>query len=179
MVSPDTTTTDVLAQKLSDSGLRATPQREVVFSARDRTDDAVQRIRAVRSHRYRYIRNFMPEYPYMALHRYKEASYPVVPLLRRVHAAGELSGPPLALMTPRLPDEELYDTESDPHEIHNLAASSSPVHRRMRKEMRQTLDEWIVETNDRGREPESPAVVAYWQEASRKSYPHVQDTSTR
>ena len=32
MVSPDTTTTDVLAQKLSDSGLRATPQREVVFN---------------------------------------------------------------------------------------------------------------------------------------------------
>ena len=32
MVSPDTSTTDVLAQKLSDSGLRATPQREVVFN---------------------------------------------------------------------------------------------------------------------------------------------------
>ena len=31
MVSPDTTT-HVLAQKLSDSGLRATPQREVVFN---------------------------------------------------------------------------------------------------------------------------------------------------
>ncbi|HTO02401.1 MAG TPA: transcriptional repressor, partial [Opitutus sp.] len=32
MVSPDTTTTDVLAQKLSNSGLRSTPQREVVFN---------------------------------------------------------------------------------------------------------------------------------------------------
>ena len=31
MVSPDTTT-HVLAQKLSDSGLRSTPQREVVFN---------------------------------------------------------------------------------------------------------------------------------------------------
>jgi Fur family transcriptional regulator, peroxide stress response regulator len=33
MVSPDTTTSpDLLARKLADSGLRATPQREVVFN---------------------------------------------------------------------------------------------------------------------------------------------------
>ncbi len=35
--------------------------RKDVFSGRDRPDEAVNRIRAVRTPRFRYIRNFMPE----------------------------------------------------------------------------------------------------------------------
>jgi N-sulfoglucosamine sulfohydrolase len=152
-------------------GAQVDPAREVVFSARDRHDEAVQRIRAVRTARYRYVRNFMPERPFMALHRYKDARYPVVPLLRSLHAAGQLTGPPLALMAPRLPDEELYDTERDPHEIENLAGSSSPEHQRILRAMRGTLDTWIVETADQGHVPESPAVLAYWHDTMEKLFP--------
>ena len=151
-------------------GAKGDPAREAVFSARDRTDEAVQRIRAMRGPRYRYIRNFMPDHPFMAPHRYKEASYPVVPLLRKLHAEGKLGGPPLALMVPRLPDEELYDTEADPSEIHNLATSSSSEHQRTLREMRATLENWIEETGDQGRNPESPAVRAHWTEVTKKMF---------
>ena len=57
----------------------AEPPRRYVFGARDRTDEAVNRIRTVRSDRYRYIRNFMPEKPFLAPHVYKEAHFSRVP----------------------------------------------------------------------------------------------------
>lgn len=152
-------------------GADADPAREVVFSARDRTDEAVQRIRAVRGPRFRYIRNFIPDHPYLAPHRYKEARFPVVPLLRTLHAEGRLSGPPLALVADRLPDEELYDTAADPFEIHNLAASAEPGHQRILREMRAALEQWIVEADDQGRFPEPPAVLEFWRDNYLKQFP--------
>jgi arylsulfatase A-like enzyme len=154
-------------------GKNADPSRDVVFSARDRTDDAVQRIRAVRGPRFRYIRNFMPDHPFLALHRYKEVRFPVAPLLRTLHAEGRLFGPQLALVATRLPDEELYDTAADPYEIHNLVASRAPDHQRILRAMRATLDTWIVETDDQGRTPEPPAVVEFWRDEARKMFPLV------
>ena len=107
-------------------GPDADPPRQVVYSARDRHDEAVQRVRAVRTERYRYIRNFMPARPLMAMHRYKDACYPVVPLMRQLHKEGKLDPIQEALMASRLPDEELYDLETDPYEIENLAAFRRP-----------------------------------------------------
>jgi N-sulfoglucosamine sulfohydrolase len=152
-------------------GTDADPAREVVFSARDRTDEAVQRIRAVRGPRYRYIRNFIPDHPYLAPHRYKEARFPAVPLLRARQAEGRLTDAQRTLVVDRLPDEELYDTEADPHEIHNLAASRDTEHQRILGEMRATLDQWIAETDDQGRFPESPAVLKFWRDTYLKMFP--------
>mgnify|MGYP005740729587 FL=1 len=56
--------------------------------------------------------------------------------------------------------EQLFDTESDPHEIKNLVASKKPEHRRALLAMRTALDTWIVETQDRGEFPESDEIVA-------------------
>ena len=64
------------------------PSPEYIFAARDRCDETVDRIRAVRSKQYKYIRNFMPERPYMQLNRYKEVSYPSWRLLQRLHISG-------------------------------------------------------------------------------------------
>jgi arylsulfatase A-like enzyme len=139
---------------------KADPPRTYAFSARDRIDETVQRIRSVRDSRYRFIRNFMPEQSFTSLNRYKEKCFLVIPLMRRLHAEGKLTGPPLALMASRLPDEELYDTEADPHEILNLAASDDPVHREALARLRAALDVWITETGDLGQWPEPPAVVA-------------------
>ena len=110
-------------------GERADPPRRYAFSARDRIDESVQRIRSVRDERFRYIRNFMPERPFLALNRYKQKCFLVLPMMRELHDRGALTGPPLALFAPRLPDEELYDTQSDPHEIQNLADSGQPEHK--------------------------------------------------
>ena len=117
----------------------------------------------IRSERWRYIRNFMPGQTWMAWHRYKDACYPVVPLMRKLFSEGKLTGPPLALMASAMPAEELYDTEADPHEINNLAESPDPAHQKIRAELRQRLEAWIEETRDQGRTPEDPRVEAYMQ----------------
>ena len=141
-------------------GAEADPPRQYAFSARDRIDETVQRIRSVRDARYRYIRNFMPERPFMALNRYKEKCFLVLPLMRELHDRGALTGPPLALFAPRLPDEELYDTQADPHEIQNLADSGQPEHRDALVRLRAALDVWLTETGDLGASPEPPGILA-------------------
>jgi hypothetical protein len=83
-----------------------------------------------------------------------------MPLLRSLHAKGKLTGAPLALMARRLPDEELYDTEADPHEIRNLIKSPTAEHREALSRLRAALDVWITETGDRGQWPEPAEVVA-------------------
>lgn len=141
-------------------GGHADPPRRFAFSARDRIDETVQRIRSVRDARYRYIRNFMPTQPFTALNRYKEKCFLTLPLMRAMHARGELTGPPLALFAPRLPDEELYDTVADAHEIHNVAGSPRPEHREALQQLRAALDVWVTETGDLGGTPEPANVLA-------------------
>lgn len=143
-------------------GPGAEPPRQYVFGARDRTDEAVQRIRTVRSAHYRYIRNFMPDKPFLASHLYKEATFPVYVALRQSQAEGTLTPAQATLVAPRLPDEEMYDTRNDPHEVRNLVGSTEPEHQRILKELRAELDRWIDATNDQGRFPEPPDVIEYW-----------------
>lgn len=133
--------------------------RQFAFSARDRIDETVNRIRSVRETRYHYLRNFMPSQGYASLNRYKEKCFLVLPLMRELHAQRNLTGPAVELMQP-LPPEQLFDTESDPHEIHNLAKSHVPEHQAALLRLRTVLDVWIAETHDRGQWPEPPAIVA-------------------
>lgn len=139
-------------------GRRAEPSRDYVFGARDRCDETVFRFRTVRDARYRYIRNFMPERPLLSPNEYKERSYPVWNLLKELHAAGQLTPVQEALCTPTMPEEELYDTTADPHEIRNLAGS--PEHAAELARLRKTLNAWIEETDDQGRVPEPSELAA-------------------
>jgi arylsulfatase A-like enzyme len=141
-------------------GERADPPRRYAFAARDRIDETVQRIRSVHDERFHYIRNYTEGPTFASLNRYKEKCFLIYPLMRELHAAGRLTGPPLELMERRGPGEELYDTQSDPHEIRNLLASSAPEHRAALTRLRAALDTWITETGDRGAFPEPPEIVA-------------------
>ncbi len=141
-------------------GQDADPPRTYAFSARDRVDETQAHVRSVRDKRYRYIRNSPPHANVSSLNRYKEKCFLVMPLLRQLHADGKLSGPPLALMADRAPEEELYDIEADPYEIENLAGSDQPEHRLALARLRAALDTWIIETGDRGHIAEPEAVVA-------------------
>ena len=141
-------------------GPEADPPRQYAFSARDRIDETYARIRSVRDARWRYIRNYPPFITLASLNRYKEKCFLVIPLLRQQKAAGTLSGPPLALMAERAPEEELYDIDADPFEIKNLATSDLPEHREVLARLRGALDTWITETGDRGHLPEPAAVTA-------------------
>ncbi len=56
-----------------------------------------------------------------------------------------------------MPEEELYDLDTDPHEIVNLADSDKPEHHRALKKLRTALAQWSEQTNDRGRLPDPDA----------------------
>jgi arylsulfatase A-like enzyme len=149
-----------LMQSRNFLGAQADPPRQYAFSARDRIDETVQRIRSVRDARWRYIRNFTPGPTFASLNRYKEKCFLVIPLMRQLQTRGKLVGPPADLMAMRGPSEELYDLETDPYEIRNLANSATQEHRDALLRLRAALDTWIVETGDRGEFPEPPEVVA-------------------
>jgi arylsulfatase A-like enzyme len=138
-------------------GRRASRPRDYVFGARDRCDETVFRFRTVRDSRYRYIRNFTPERPFLQANEYKEKSYPVWNLLKELNAAGKLTPVQAALCAPSMPAEELYDLETDPHEAANLAGSLH--HWKALQRLRRELDKWIKDSNDQGRELE-PADLA-------------------
>lgn len=138
-------------------GDRAAKPRQYAFGARDRCDMTVMRIRSVCDQRYRYIRNFTPDTPFLAYNRYKEAQYPVWTLLPKLHKEGKLDAVQAFLCQPRMPDEELYDLKEDPHQIHNLAKSADQQKTLAR--LRGVLNQWIEDTNDQGRVFESPEVV--------------------
>jgi arylsulfatase A-like enzyme len=139
-------------------GDRAEKPRTYVFGARDRCDETVFRFRTVRDSRYRYIRNFTPDRPFLQPNDYKERQYPVWTLLPQLNAEGKLTPAQAFLCAPTMPPEELYDLLSDPYEIHNLA--NSPAHRAVLLRLRSTLEDWIEETHDQGRQLEPPDVAA-------------------
>lgn len=132
--------------------------REYAFGARDRCDETVFRLRTVRDLRYRYIRNFTPERPFLQANAYKERSYPVWNLLKELDKEGKLTPTQKVLTAPTMPPEELYDLQTDPWEIHNLA--QSPEHQETLKRLRAALEKWLEETNDQGKVLEPAEVVA-------------------
>lgn len=149
-------------------GNQSEPAREYLFGGRDRGDETVFHIRTVRNHRYRYLRNKYPEHPFLQINRYKEASYPIIGLMRHLHAEGQLTGPSLALMAKSRPQEELYDLQNDPWETKNLI--DSPTHQATRKELTQALDQWVVAIDDKGRIPEDPSIPKFWDDRSIRNY---------
>ncbi|HSQ54121.1 MAG TPA: sulfatase [Gemmata sp.] len=122
---------------------------QYVFAARDRMDETYDRIRSVRSSRYRYIRNFNPELPYMQYINYMD-EMPIMREWRRLAFEGKLNKTQMLFMAREKPREELYDLEDDPYEINNLVDAESVLIQRIRKEMSDALDKWMVDTKDLG-----------------------------
>ncbi len=126
--------------------------REHIIAARDRSGDAFERIRCVRTERYKYIRNFYPELPYWQTSRYKAVQYPTLAVLKELHARSELAPAQARFFADRKPAEELYDLADDHYETTNLA--ENPAHLEALMDLRSTLDNWISETGDQGATPE-------------------------
>jgi arylsulfatase A-like enzyme len=131
--------------------------RDHVISARDRCDYTIDRIRTVRTGRFRYIRNFFPDRPYMQPNYRDE--WNITQLMRQLHAEGSLDPIQDRFWSTERPSEELYDLEEDPYEINNLAFHTQygdvlSKHRRM-------LSQWIDKTDDKGRYPEDSPNLKY------------------
>lgn len=129
--------------------------REAVFSARDRCDETVDRIRSIRTLRFKYIRNYLPARPHLQPNSYKDRKE-TVGAIREWDAAGRLDEIQRLVTAPRREPEELYDIESDPWEIRNLARE--PAYESTLAAMRALLDTSIEETGDRGMNPEREEV---------------------
>jgi uncharacterized sulfatase len=142
---------------LLDSSL---PERDYVFSARDRCDETDDRIRCVRSKKYKYIRNFYPDRPYTFFNAYKKNKYPVLTLLQVLKEQNKLTPEQEKFMADYRPVEELYDLETDPYEVNNLAEKAG--YQEILKEYRTRLDEWICQTKDKGQVPEDREVAHKW-----------------
>ncbi|MDN5202137.1 sulfatase [Fulvivirgaceae bacterium BMA10] len=121
--------------------------REYVFAARDKMDDTHDAMRAVRSKKFKYILNLMPERPYLQYNRYKESQYPMMAIMNVMHLKGELNEVQRTFMANTKPVEELYDLEKDPHEINNIA--KDPQYYDALKNMRQELANWRNSINDK------------------------------
>ena len=143
-------------------------KHKYVFGGRDRGDETVLMIRTVRDKRYRYLRNKYPEKPFLQINRYKEASYPIIGIMRHLHSEGKLSGPPAALMAPSRSREELYDLQNDPWEINNLI--DSPKHAKIKKRLTAELDSWMDRIDDKGRIVEPDEIPAFWEAAMVRAY---------
>lgn len=113
-------------------------ERSYAFAARDRLDESYDMSRAVRTARYKYIRNYYPENPVLQWVPYR-AQGPAMRDLLELHAADELEGPPAELFE-RRPPEELYDLQEDPDEVTNRA--DDPAYRDVLLELRAELDDW-------------------------------------
>ena len=124
-------------------------KRTAIFAARDRCDETVDYIRALRTTRFKYIRNFLPNRPHLQPNLYKDGKSIVV-ALREAHAAGTLNETQQLLFAPTRPAEELYDLSDDPFEVRNLAGD--PKHQAQLKKLRKRMDDWIERTNDHGAE---------------------------
>ena len=134
-------------------GENADPEPEFAFSARDRCDETVDRIRCVRTKRWKLIQNFLPDRSYAQKNHYKDTSYPALQVMRQLEEDGKLTGPAVRWLAPTRPEFELYDLDSDPHEIENLA--DDPQHATTLGQLRSVLDSWIEDSNDLGREFEA------------------------
>lgn len=126
--------------------------REFVFAARDRCDETVEHLRSVRSDRFLYIRNFLPQRPHLQPNAYKDGKS-IVQTLRSLHDAGKLDAlTEKLLFSPTRPKEELYEWTTDRWQVKNLA--DDPAHKATLEKLRGRLDRWIVETKDKGPESE-------------------------
>lgn len=124
------------------------PARECVFGGRDRMDEVFDRVRIVRDKQWHYIRNDFPELPWAQCQNYMEQQ-PVMRRMREKWKAGELEGDEAVFFAEKKPREELFQVESDPHCLRNLA--DDPAVADVLERMRNRLDTHLTEVGDLGR----------------------------
>src|SRR6185295_19090905 len=124
-----------------------------VFATQDRMDTAMDTVRSVSDGRFRYIRNLMPQVPYLP-HIYYRDHIPMMKDLDALRSSGKATPQQWQIVADHKPGEEFYDSQSDPHNVKNLIDAFE--HRQRIDAMRKALDQWSKETGDLGRiQPES------------------------
>ena len=130
-------------------------KRKYLFTASDRFDELTDRIRAVKSKKFKYIRNYNTEKPH-ALNVVYRTQMNLMKHLNELNKTNSLSDKQkLWFQAPKSP-EEFYDLENDPFELNNLIENeefSSHIY-----ELKLKLDSWLMNINDLGGIPEEELV---------------------
>lgn len=119
--------------------------RQYIRGARDRVDERFDLVRSVRDSRFRYVRNLKPWRPALQHISYAERSV-VRQEMRRLKAEGNLHPESAQFLNDERPTEELYDLESDPWELNNLA--DNPTYAKDLNRLQQECDRWQLEVRD-------------------------------
>jgi len=136
-----------------------TPDRRYVHGAADRFDTQYDMIRAVRDHRFKYLRNFSPEKPYYLPLSYRE-QMPAMQELLRLRDSGELSPAQAQWFRTSKEPEELFDVFNDPYELRNIAAD--PAYAGKLVELRKEMDSWMIFIEDKGLMSEAKLIESMW-----------------
>ena len=102
--------------------------------------------------RYRYIRNFTPERPFLQANDYKERSYPVWNLLKELDAEGKLTPLQKFLTAPTMPPEEALRRTG--RSLRNGQSRQLTRASKVLVELRTAVDRWIEDSNDQGQQLE-------------------------
>ena len=130
-------------------------KRNYSYTASDRFDEVTDRIRAVKTKKYKYIRNYDTNKPHALNNSYRTQ----MALMRHLTALNEsnlLSAEQkLWFNVPKNP-EEFYDLENDPFELNNLIGEKK--YSKEIENLRIQLDNWIDQINDPVNIPENELV---------------------
>jgi len=124
--------------------------RAYLHGMRGRMDERYDLMRSTRDKRYVYIRNYHPHKIY-GQHVEYAWNLPSTPVWERLYREGKLQ-PPQTRFWETKPAEELYDLQTDPAEVHNLASSSE--HQAALARFRKVHRDYELEVRDIGLLPE-------------------------
>ena len=127
---------------------------KLAYAYRDRMDERIDLIRAVWDGKYKYIRNFRSNLPWM---HHQTRNYPhkqgTYQTLHQYWHEGKLDSNQSQLLRMKRPREQLFDTDADPYELNDLA--QHPDYQQILKRKREQLSRWQHEILDLGFMPES------------------------
>jgi len=131
-------------------GKFATKPQPYIYGFRGRMDERYDMVRTVRNQRYIYIRNYMPHEIYGQYIAYMFQT-PTTRVWKEMFDAGKLNAAQSKFWQTK-PAEELYDLQTDPDEVNNLAGSKE--HADILKELRAAQRGLAVKIRDLGFLPE-------------------------
>lgn len=133
-------------------GAHIAPEQDYVFGFRGRMDERIDMVRSVRSHRYTYIRNYMPHRIY-GQHVDYMFEMPTTKSWKAVYDSGKATEAQSHFWRTK-PAEEFYDLQNDPDEVNNLAYRPTAEQRSEMNRMRAEQTSLAVRIRDVGFLPE-------------------------
>jgi arylsulfatase A-like enzyme len=127
-----------------------TSQRQYVYASRDRIDEVVDRQRAIRDARYKYVRSWFPLVASGHKLTYRD-NLTMVRAMRAMYEQDMLNAAQRLWFEPA-GVERLYDLVTDPYELDNLAGH--PDLQGVRKRLSKALTAWQAEIGDTSHVPE-------------------------